>query len=491
MRGITVDTIMEKVRLEIARRRSGDVSSGCQPTEDVPERFLSDELEFVQDRQHTAIWRIVKKIQRTLQKCSCYDFIYEKIAIRFRDMIPKYRRSHTIDDFLKYHGEEFIQNAYWAILKREPDPQGHDFYLKKLKEGQQGRIEILGNIRFSPEGRKKRVKIRGILPRFLMYSSYKLPIAGPLMRVLTSIITLPIHIKRLNALDAKSYHSEKQLGVIRGALSEKVDVRTLAKARDEIHNEMRRKANVEEITKILTEVREKLGNTLLISAHLKEEKQLLDELYVAFEDRFRGSRNDIKERLSVYINTIEPAKDVIGSALILDLGCGRGEWLELLKERGYKAKGIDQNSVMVRQCRDLALDVTEQDVIEFLSQQPPNSLGAITGFHLVEHLSFLSLITLLDECLRVLKPGGLVIFETPNPENLMVGAFSFYFDPSHRNPLPPGTLKFLIEQRGFVNTSVMKLHKYSDLIDVHDGDDFKNKWFYSDMDYSVIAYKNA
>jgi O-antigen chain-terminating methyltransferase len=194
--------------------------------------------------------------------------------------------------------------------------------------------------------------------------------------------------------------------------------------------------------------------------------------------------------VSVYLNTIEHAKDVIGSAPILDLGCGRGEWLELLKERGYRAKGVDQNSVMVRQCRDVALDVTEQDAIDFLSQQPPNSVGAITGFHLVEHLSFVSMIFLIDESLRVLKPGGLAIFETPNPENLMVGAFSFYFDPSHRNPLPPGTLQFLLEQRGFVNTSVMKLHKYSDFVDIHDGDDFKNKWFYSDMDYSVIAFKN-
>src|SRR4030043_2272533 len=145
---------------------------------------------------------------------------------------------------------------------------------------------------------------------------------------------------------------------------------------------------------------------------------------------------------------------------ILDLGCGRGEWLELLKENGYIAKGVDFNRVMVRQCQELGLDVTESDMIEYLRNQQPNSFGALTGFHILEHLSFKAVISLFDEALRVLKSGGMVIFETPNPENLIVAACNFYFDPTHRNPLPPRLLNFLIVSRGFEKTGIIRLHPY-------------------------------
>ena len=225
---------------------------------------------------------------------------------------------------------------------------------------------------------------------------------------------------------------------------------------------------------------------------LKEEDHLLDAMYVAFEDRFRGTREDIKERSKVYLPYVKQAEIETRRFPILDLGCGRGEWLELLKENGYIAKGVDFNRVMVRQCQEFGLDVTESDMIEYLRNQQPNSFGALTGFHILEHLPFKTVISLFDEALRVLKSGGMVIFETPNPENLIVAACNFYFDPTHRNPLPPRLLDFLIESRGFGKTEIIRLHPHSffkEEIQVSQEIRELISLFNREQDYAVISYK--
>jgi O-antigen chain-terminating methyltransferase len=161
----------------------------------------------------------------------------------------------------------------------------------------------------------------------------------------------------------------------------------------------------------------------------------------------------------VYLPYIAEVKTVTKRSPVLDLGCGRGEWLQLLKENGYAVLGIDANKEMIRRCKELGLCVKKADAIDFLKSQRKNRFGAITGFHIVEHLALKSLIRLCDECLRVLTPGGVVIFETPNPENLIMGACNFYMDPTRRNPLPPAALSFIVEHRGFVNVQIKRLHE--------------------------------
>jgi SAM-dependent methyltransferase len=233
-----------------------------------------------------------------------------------------------------------------------------------------------------------------------------------------------------------------------------------------------------------------------------EEQHLLDAFYVAFEDEFRGSREDVFKRLKVYIPLIEVAKIGRFESPILDIGCGRGEWLELLHESGYTAKGIDINRVMVDQCQARGLNVTESDLISYLQALPNNSIGAITGFHIIEHLSFEVLIKLLDETLRVLQNGGMAIFESPNPENIIVGACNFYSDPTHRNPLVPTTVKFLFEQRGFSNVNLLRLREYrlEDPLQFIESDnpiasklnpliEIAKYNFYAPPDFAVIAKK--
>ena len=99
------------------------------------------------------------------------------------------------------------------------------------------------------------------------------------------------------------------------------------------------------------------------------------------------------------------------------------------------------------------------------------------------------MVNLFDEALRVIKPGGMVIFETPNPENILVGAHYFYSDPTHVNPLVPETMAFILEQRGFNKIEIKRLHKYSDYHEFNVDNEFIEKNFNNEMDYAVIGYK--
>jgi O-antigen chain-terminating methyltransferase len=215
----------------------------------------------------------------------------------------------------------------------------------------------------------------------------------------------------------------------------------------------------------------------------------LDSFYVAFEDVFRGSREDIKGRLVDYVSILRDAGAGQLGKPVLDVGCGRGEWLELLKEANIPAYGVDINSVMVERTAALGLDARSADAIEHLKGLPDATLSGLTAFHVVEHLPFEVLIDFLDEALRVLAPGGIVIFETPNPETMRVGATTFYNDPTHRNPIPPQVMQFMIAQRGYQNTEILRLHPFTDgLLEQPTADAERlNRLLFGPQDYSVIA----
>jgi len=213
---------------------------------------------------------------------------------------------------------------------------------------------------------------------------------------------------------------------------------------------------------LLEEARKRLPAPLdqeQLATFAGEVDHLLDAMYVTFEDRFRGDRADIKQRVTVYLPVIEKAGVGAPETPIVDLGCGRGEWLELLKERGFTARGVDLNRIMVNECRERGFEVVESDALRYLREQPDGSLGAVTGMHIIEHLPLNTLVALLDETLRALRPGGVAIFETPNPENLVVGACNFYMDPTHRNPMPPMMTRFLVEARGFVRVEIRRMNQ--------------------------------
>ncbi|MBI5921837.1 MAG: glycosyltransferase [Betaproteobacteria bacterium] len=217
----------------------------------------------------------------------------------------------------------------------------------------------------------------------------------------------------------------------------------------------------------------------------------LDGFYLDFENAFRGDYQDIQNRFAVYLPYLA---DVANNAEVpvVDLGCGRGEWLELLVKLGMTATGIDSNPAMVAACRQRGLAAECTGALGFLKNQQPGSLGAITGFHFIEHLPFQELIALCDAALAALRPGGLLIFETPNPENLAVGARSFYFDPTHNRPIIPKVAEFILRQRGFARTEILPLHPYPDDHQVNEDSEAArrlNQLFYSEQDYAVLAWK--
>jgi O-antigen chain-terminating methyltransferase len=183
-----------------------------------------------------------------------------------------------------------------------------------------------------------------------------------------------------------------------------------------------------------------------------EDDQQLDAFYLAFENEFRGSRDLIQQRLEAYLPFLERAEVSGKRGGILDLGCGRGEWLELLQARGYEqVRGVDLNTSMIEQCRGRGLDVVHADALEHLRALPDASVELVASFHLIEHLPFRALLEFLRHIQRVLLPGGLTILETPNPRNILVGASDFFRDMTHNHPIHPDTIRFTVETIGMAD----------------------------------------
>jgi len=189
-----------------------------------------------------------------------------------------------------------------------------------------------------------------------------------------------------------------------------------------------------------------------------------ESFYATFTDRHRGSREMVKSRLAAsYLPFIEPLKQLYPDGKGLDLGCGRGEWLELLEQHGFKAHGIDLDEGMLAGCRERGFAVEKQDAISAFATLADESQTIISAFHLVEHIPFEALQTLVQEAMRVLKPGGLLILETPNPENILVSTSGFFLDPTHQRPIPLHLLAFLAEYYGFARAKVLRLHESPEL----------------------------
>jgi len=169
---------------------------------------------------------------------------------------------------------------------------------------------------------------------------------------------------------------------------------------------------------------------------------------------FRGDEAEIRHRLDRYLPALRPAGPV------LDLGCGRGELLLLLREAGVPALGVEGDAALVEGARRRGLEVAHGDVLETLRALPDASRGAVTAIHVFEHLPPATLLALLGEVRRVLRPGGLLVAEGPNPHTLRVGASLYWRDPTHQHPLLPETLELFLKAAGFEVESVDLLHPF-------------------------------
>ena len=165
--------------------------------------------------------------------------------------------------------------------------------------------------------------------------------------------------------------------------------------------------------------------------------------YVGFENRSAGSQETIRARLESYLPYFDGASDV------LDVGCGRGEFLDLLKARGITGRGLDLNHEMVEVCRARGLDVAEGDVVSYLESLPDASLGGLFAAQVVEHLQPGYLLRFLELAFHKLRPGAPIVLETLNPACWTAFFDSFIRDITHVWPLHPDTLHYLVLASGF------------------------------------------
>ena len=173
------------------------------------------------------------------------------------------------------------------------------------------------------------------------------------------------------------------------------------------------------------------------------------DYYHDFENRFRGDRDKIFNIFSSYEPLIEIAIDGNPSPILIDVGCGRGEWLQRCQNKFYKSIGIESDTYMAKLCRDYGLSVIEGDAIDELSKFEANSISVITIFHVIEHLEFNKLQKMIGECYRILSDDGILIMETPSIDNLIVSTKTFYIDHTHINHINPEAISFHLEKAGF------------------------------------------
>lgn len=171
--------------------------------------------------------------------------------------------------------------------------------------------------------------------------------------------------------------------------------------------------------------------------------------YVGFEDKFRGSEAAIRARQADYVHYFK------GLANVLDVGCGRGEFLDLLKENGVSAKGLDLNPEMVEVCKSRGLDATAADARSYLRSVADGSLGGLIAIQVVEHLQPQYLGEMLGLAFDKIKPGGRIVLETINPACWVAFFESYIRDLTHVKPIHPETLQYLLQANGFVNVEIV------------------------------------
>lgn len=422
------------------------------------------------------------------------------------------RQRYAVGALTSFNDATFVEVAFRCLLKRPSDPQGFSHYLKRLREGMIDRIDVLAALGASEEGASRRVVVDGLAPRRFWRRAQRAPFAGPVIAWAHALAHLPRLARQHRALEARTAAWQQQGAELTAQvdgrmrreidrLTAEVDLRATSARFNEIAravvenvgNAAQLQSRLEAIQASLAEASKSLATDAtraseridrldvreaeqsarlaevstalepIAAVHQREqfsgdEASSLEGFYDGLEARFRGGRAEIMSRFTPYLTFIRDAAVATADLPLIDLGCGRGEWLELLKLNHLHAYGVDASQVAVDHCHANGLAAECADVLAYLRATKSNMFGAVSAMHVVEHLSFKTLVLLVREIHRVLVPGGLLLFETPNPENLFVAAYAFRMDPTHRVPLPPPMLEYLVESQGFEQPTVLRMN---------------------------------
>ncbi|NIB42101.1 methyltransferase domain-containing protein [Pseudomaricurvus alkylphenolicus] len=445
---------------------------------------------------------------------------------------------------LAYDDCEFVREAYKQLLGREPDPEGLEHYAALLREGGE-KTQLLERLWHSEEARLFRensphqANLGTDLNKYRSKQKlFQLPLVGPILRVLNGSLTLhkyklflnarlnhsfrlhqeqrqelnqrfndlqqhvhqqQSHLEHLQAhlhdTQQKLIRLERKHQTLLGRLkTDQSDLLQREKIRDEAVQQLRLRLTALESRPVAASAAtvDDAGTSAPVAATATDSSSINEAFYAAFEEHFRGDRKTILERMQYYLPLLERCEPLKSGGKLVDIGCGRGDWLDLLASQGYPLLGIDFNHHNVEACVERGHEAIATDGIEWLRQQPDNSIAAISCFHVIEHLPFEVLSRLLDESLRVLRPGGLFFAETPNPENLVTGITHFYTDPTHLHPLPPAFSEFLLQYKGFGDVELHRLNPIPEefaLIEHGEVDRRCNQYFYGPQDYAVVGIK--
>jgi SAM-dependent methyltransferase len=231
-----------------------------------------------------------------------------------------------------------------------------------------------------------------------------------------------------------------------------------------------------ELEERLTRAERRSGGSASVTVAAQPAQAALPD-YFAFEAKMRGSTADVRERQRPYVDDFRDA------APVLDVGCGRGELLGLLRDAGIEARGVDADADMAAYARGEGLEVEQADALAHLEQLPDATLGGIFAGQVVEHLPPAALFRLLELAARKLRPGGLLVAETINPLSPLA-LRSYFADLTHAQPLVPETLELLAKQAGFrtVETRFLNAPRHAD-----DVDERIREILFAPLDYAIVA----
>lgn len=372
----------------------------------------------------------------------------------------------TLERLFVVDNEEFVDAAYRLLLGREADATGRANYGSQLASGI-SRLLVLARLRISPEGRRAAVPVAG------WRAVIALAAADRLMRRV-GLSALSLRLGQSADRHYARYVLGRSLPVWRAQFDKTVRV------------VLRHGQQLEHLSRRLHELEPKPAVS----------QETIDTYYLAFEDANRGTRESVLAKLAIYDDWLEacvPQNDGL-THQIVDLGCGRGEWLSYVRQKARDAIGIDMNRVMVNECLAQGLNVRCTDALTYLRSLPTSSVAAVTGFHIIEHLPFDYLYALVQESYRVLVEGGSVLFETPNPENVLVGSHTFYHDFTHRNPVTPSAISFLLEYHRFQAIDIIRSSPYPDSAKVPGNDPLTervNGHLCGPQDFAVLGRKKS
>jgi O-antigen chain-terminating methyltransferase len=368
---------------------------------------------------------------------------------------------YHLSELLAFSDAEFIDAAYRAILHRDPDERGFNHYLQVLRGGGSPKVLILRDFLETREGQATGVRVQGLFLPALLDKWRRKRFVGPMFAWVHAVLRLGTQADRQATHEAKNDQEIQELGRLVNEVSEHLMDRIISmKAQftgQVAPSEFDALKNEHDSTNLRVARLETELERAFAESGPKGAPGVLDSFYAAFEDHFHEDRSLVRARLELYLALVREAGAGTADAPVVDVGCGRGEWLDVLRECGLIGRGIEVNRVFIDMCRTRGLEVFEGDVIEILRGMPNGSAGAITSMHGIEHLPLERAIVLLDEARRVLRPHGLIILDAPNPENRSVGHQWFYMHPTRRNPLPPEALRWIVESRGFSDVRIERM----------------------------------